>query len=386
MVPDVDLSRIDQTPVEELRAAGSVKWTAHPDALGLFVAEMDFGLAPAVAEALHAAVDGGRTGYLPSALTQDLAAATAAWCADRYGWAVPAERVHAMGDVLAGLEVAIRHFSTPDSAVIVPTPAYMPFLWLPRALGRQIVEVPSPAVDGRYELDLDGIARAFEAGANLLVLCNPWNPVGRVLERDELLAVAEVVDHYGGRVFADEIHAPLTFEKPHLPYAAVSETAAAHTVTATSASKAFNLPGLKCAQLILSNEADEARFAEDGGFVAHGASSLGVIANTAAYTGGGPWLDEVLGYLDGNRRALGSLLDEHLPEVGYRMPEGTYIGWLDARELGIEGSPADFFLEHAGVALTDGTACGTPGFLRFVFATPRPVVQQAIERMACALR
>jgi cystathionine beta-lyase len=217
------------------------------------------------------------------------------------------------------------------------------------------------------------------------VLCNPWNPVGRVLERDELLAVAEVVDHYGGRVFADEIHAPLTFGTAHLPYAAVSETTAAHTVTATSASKAFNLPGLKCAQLILSNEADEARFAEVGGFVAHGASGLGVIANTAAYTAGGPWLAEVLEYLDGNRRTLGDLLAEHLPEVRYRMPEGTYIGWLDARPLGIEGSPAEFFAERAGVALTDGAACGTPGFLRFVFATPRPIVEQAVERMARAV-
>jgi cystathionine beta-lyase len=379
------VSRFDRIRVEELRATGSVKWTAHPEALGLFVAEMDFGLAPAVAGALHAAVEAAVTGYVPTALTQDLALATAAWCADRYGWAVPAERVHAMGDVLAGLEVAIRHFSAPDAPVIVPTPAYMPFLSLPRALGREIVEVPSPEVAGRYELDLAGIARAFEAGANLLVLCNPWNPVGRVLQRDELLAVAEVVDRYGGRVFADEIHAPLTFGTPHLPYAAVSDVAAAHTVTATSASKAFNLPGLKCAQLILSNEADEARFAEVGGMVAHGASGLGIIANTAAYTGGRPWLDEVLGYLDGNRRALGEALAALLPDVGYRMPEGTYIGWLDARRLPIDGSPADFFLERAGVALTDGAACGTPGYLRFVFATPRPVVTEAVERMAAAV-
>jgi cystathionine beta-lyase len=325
---------------------------------------------------------------MPPTLVPDLAAATARWQQDRYGWAVPAERIHPLADVLSGLDAAIRYYSAPGSAVIVPTPAYMPFLMLPRALEREIVEVPSILEDGRHRLDLDGIARAFEGGAGLLVLCNPWNPVGRVLTREELVAVSEVVEAHGGRVFADEIHGPLVYpEARHIPYASVSPAAARHSVTATAASKAWNLPGLKCAQLILTNEEDEARWAEVGHWAGHGASTLGVLASTAAYRDGGDWLNDVLGVLDANRAVLGGLLGEHLPEVGYTMPEGTYIAWLDFRALGLEESPADFFLREAGVALTDGLACGRAGagHARFVFATPEPILEDAVRRMAAAV-
>jgi cystathionine beta-lyase len=334
-------------------------------------------------------VDTGQTGYLPAARTEALQTATAKWTAEHYGWAIAPEQVRPVADVLTGLDLVLRRYSDPAKPVIIPTPAYMPFLRLPQTTGRAVIEVPSPSVDGRYELDLDGIAKAFEAGADVLVLCNPWNPVGRVLTREELLAVAEVVTRYDGRVFSDEIHAPVTFDGfPHIPYASVSEAAAAHTITATSASKAFNLPGLKCAQLILSNDRDAERYEEVAGFVAHGASIFGVIANTAAYESGLPWLDEVRGYLDGNRRAVGDLLAEHLPEVHYRAPEGTYIGWLDARDLGLGADPADAVLERAGVALTDGSACGLAGegFLRLILATPRPILEDAVTRMAATLR
>ncbi len=387
----MDLSALteqtDAQTVQDLRARGSVKWTAHPDAIGAFVAEMDFGLAPPIAAALHEATETGRTGYLPEGLTGELRTATAAWSAERYGWAIAPEQVQPMADVLTGLDVLLRHYSDPDAAVIVPTPAYMPFLVRPKALGRRIIEVPCPVVNGRYVLDLDGIARAFEQGGGVLVLCNPWNPVGRVLDTDELTAVAEVVDRYGGRVFADEVHGSLVFDgHRHVPYASLSDVAASHTLTATSASKAFNLPGLKCAQLILSNEADAARYEEIRGFVAHGASTFGVIANTSAYTDGGPWLDAALAHLDGNRRRFAELLGEQLPEVGHTMPEGTYIAWLDVRRLPIDGPPADFLLERAKVAVTDGTACGTPGFLRFILATPRPVLEDAVARIAAAVR
>ncbi len=185
-----------------------------PEAIGAFVAEMDFGLAPAIERALHDAVDAGVTGYLPTALADGLRSATADWCADRFGWAIEPAAVQPVGDVIAAFELMLRHYSDPSAPVIVPTPAYMPFLIVPPKLGRRVIEVPSIETDGHYALDLDGIAAAFEQGADVLVLCNPWNPVGRVLTRDELLAVADVVERHGGRVFSDEIHAPLVFA-PH---------------------------------------------------------------------------------------------------------------------------------------------------------------------------
>ena len=376
---------IDLPSVETLRARGGLKWSAYPGAIGAFVAEMDFGLAPAIAAVLHDAVAAGRTGYLPQAETAALAEATAAWCGERYGWAVRPDQVRPVADVLAVLDLALRRYSDPGRPVIVPTPAYMPFLQIPEAIGRPVIEVPSAVVGGRTELDLDGIDAAFCAGADTLVLCNPWNPVGRVLTREELLAVSEVVDRHGGRVFADEIHAPITFAgHPHVPYASVSTATAAHTITAVSASKAFNLPGLKCAQVILSNDADAARYEEAAGFAAHGASLLGVLASTAAYSAGGPWLDAVLEHLDGSRRMVADRLAAELPGIGFTPPEGTYIAWLDVRALDLGDAPADVVLERAGVALTDGSACGAPGFLRMVLATPRPVLEEVVDRLVTA--
>ncbi len=377
-----------EVPAESvLRERGSAKWTAFPDAIGAFVAEMDFGVAPVVRAAIDAELDAARTGYLPTAASTALAEATAAWSADRYDWPIRPDQVRPVADVLTGLDLVLRRYSDPSKPVIVPTPAYMPFLQIPQRHGREIIEVPSPQVDGRYELDLDGIAKAFEAGADVLVLCNPWNPVGRVLTREELVAVSEVVDRFGGRVFADEIHAPVVFPgQRHVPYASISETAAAHTITAISASKAFNLPGLTCAQLVLSNDADAERYAEVAGLVAHGAAGFGVAANTAAYAQGGPWLDGVLEYLDDSRNRVGALLAERLPQVGYRAPEGSYIAWLDVRALDLGDAPADAIRERAGVALTDGAACGEAGrgYVRLILATPRPVLEEIVDRLARA--
>jgi len=380
--------RFDEIGIDTLRDLGSVKWSLFPDAIGAFIAEMDFGVAPPITRALHAAVDEGNFGYLPRALAQRMAEAYVEWSRTRYGWEVPAENVRPLADVLAALAVTIEHFSTPGSPVIIPTPAYMPFLTLPLTLGREIIQVPMTPVDGRLGYDLEALDAAFRAGGNLLVLCNPHNPIGRVLTREELVAVSEVVARHGGRVFADEIHAPLVYPgHRHIPYASISPVTAAHTVTAASASKAWNLPGMKCAQLILSSEADLAKWTQVGVLAEHGAANLGVVAATAAYTAGGQWLEEVLAYLDGNRHLLADLLAQHLPQVRYTPPEGTYLAWLDCRGLDLGDHPAEFFVENAGVAMTDGALCGDAGkgFVRFNFATPRPIIREAVERMARAV-
>jgi cystathionine beta-lyase len=379
----------DNIGMDRLRKIGSLKWSMFPGKIGAFVAEMDFGCAPAIQKALHASVEDALFGYLPPAVSDAMSQACAGWQKERYGWEVPADRVHPLPDVIKGLEVAIEHFSEPGSKIVLPTPAYMPFLSVPPTIGREIIQVPMLLNEGRYSFDLDGIERAFRDGGGLLVLCNPYNPLGRVFTRDELTAVCNVVERNGARVFSDEIHAPLVYSEAfHVPYASISPVAASHTVTCTSASKAWNLPGLKCAQIIISNDADAEVWERVGFMASHGASNPGVIANTAAYTAGGSWLADTVEYLDGNRKLLGALLSEHLPEVRYTAPEGTYIAWLDARGLELEVPPADFFRERAGVAMTDGSACGEAGvgFMRFIFATPRPILQQAVMQMAEAVR
>jgi cystathionine beta-lyase len=377
----------DALTEEALRASGSLKWTRYGAALGAFVAEMDFGTAPAVTRVLHEAVDRATFGYLTPEAADAMARACAGWYADRYGTAVPPEWITPLADVLAGLQAAIEHFTPPGSPVVLPTPAYMPFLTVPRLLGRELVEVPMAERDGRAAYDLDALARVLTPGA-LLVHTNPHNPLGRVFTADEQLALAEVVERAGARVFADEIHAPLVYPgAAHRPYAALSPVTARHTVTATSASKAWNLPGLKAAQLLLSNEADAVHWAEVGLLYGHGASTPGVLATTAAYTEGEPWLADVLAYLDGNRRRLGELLAERLPQVRWTPPEGTYLAWLDCRALHLPASAGEYFLEHAGVALVDGPACGAPGagHVRLNLATPRPLLETIVERMAAAV-
>jgi cystathionine beta-lyase len=379
----------DALSEESLRAGGSLKWTRYGTAIGAFVAEMDFGTAPAVTRALTAAVDGARFGYLTESAAAEMARACANWQTRRYGWTVPSTWITPLADVLAGLQAAIEHFSPAGSPVVLPTPAYMPFRAVPGALGRELIEVPMMERDGRATYDLDAVAAAFEAGGRLFVHCNPHNPLGRVFTVEEQLALADVVERAGVRVFSDEIHAPLVYPgATHHPYASLSAATARHTITATSASKAWNLPGLKAAQLVLTNEDDVAHWAEVGFLATHGAATPGVLAATAAYDEGEEWLDGVLAYLDGNRRLLGDLLADQLPTVRYTPPEGTYLAWLDCRGLGVEGSVGEFFLDRAGVALVDGPECGAPGVghVRLNLATPRPVLTSIVARMAGAAR
>ncbi|UNK71023.1 aminotransferase class I/II-fold pyridoxal phosphate-dependent enzyme [Microbacterium sp. H1-D42] len=378
----------DAITQDDLRRAGSVKWTRFPDTIGTFIAEMDFGVAPAISQAITEALADGLTGYLPKPKADALQAATARWYAEHYDWNVPAADVRLVSDVIVAYEFAITTYTQPGAAVIVPTPAYMPFLDVPQRHGRRVIEVPSVEIDGRWTMDLDAVAAAFADGGELLVLCNPHNPLGTVATRDELLAIAKTVSDAGGRVFSDEIHAPLVYAPAtHIPYASVSDAAAAHTLTATSASKAWNLAGFKCAQLILSSDETRDAWEADGGWAGHGTATIGVLAQLAAYTGGEPWLQEVTAYLDGNRRELAELVAEHLPGVKVTMPEGTYIALLDFRATGVTGDLGAWFREHAGVSMTDGAACGQAaiGYTRFVFATPRPIIREAILRIARAL-
>lgn len=368
---------------ERLRHA-SEKWS-HPTAIGAGVAEMDFGVAPAIGTVLRDAVGAGSLGYPTEEQSRGARSACAAWYGRTCGWEVAPDRVHLTADVLTGLLLTLRHLVPAGTPVILPIPNYMPFLTLPEVYGHPVLRVPGTTdARGRYAMDLDAIDAAFRAGGRLLIVCNPHNPVGRVYERAELEALAAVVERHGGRVFSDEIHAPLVLDPAarHVPYASLSPATAAHTVTAMAASKGWNVPGLKCAQLVLS-EADTAAFAPFAPITGHQASTLGILATTVAYTDDGGWLAEVLTHLRGNSAHLGELLRSALPTVGYREPEGTYLAWLDTTALGPE-NPVRHFADH-GVITTDGAACGVPRYTRFNFAAARGTLEQAVARMAASL-
>jgi cysteine-S-conjugate beta-lyase len=380
---------IDGTTAEMLRERGSFKWTAPgPGGFGAAVAEMDFGAAPAIIEAVTKLSADAAFGYLPPSLAEDMSAACAEFEQRMFGWRVDAGSIHPVPDVIKALEIAITHFSRPGSPIILPTPAYMPFLIVPGQLGREIIQVRMHDDDGFFTFDFDAIEDAFRAGGHLIVFCSPYNPLGRVFTVEEMTQLTDVVDRHGGRVFADEVHSPLVYPGQwHIPYASTSDTAAAHTLTATSASKAWNLPGLKCAQVILSNEPDRQQWEGMGQFSSRGASNAGVVANTAAFRYGEAWLGEALAYLDESRKLLADLLGRHLPQVRYRPPDGTYLAWLDCTAMDLDGSPGELITERGHVTVVDGPAFGDggAGSFRFNFATPQPVIVEMIERIASVL-
>lgn len=375
----------DEITPDDLRRIGGVKWSRYGDALGAFIAETDFGTAEPIKRAVHEAVDLGRSGYLAPGWIADLQQATCSFVERRYGRKVSPDNVVLAPDVLAGLVLMMKHFMRPNGRVVVPTPAYMPFMFLPQAHGHELVQVPMLHDDDGWHLDLETIDDVLREG-DLFVHCNPHNPVGKVYTVDEMVALSEVVERNGARVFNDEIHAPLVYEgHKHVPYPTVSEAADRHSITSMSASKAWNIPGYKCAQLILNGDdlAKQESFAFDIGEP----STPGVFANIAAFNEGEEWVDDTVAYLARNERRLVELLPEELPQVRFTPNQGTYLAWLDCSALGIEKA-GEFFHEHAGVVTTDGASCGEIGIgnVRFNYGAPLPVVEEMIRRMGAAVR
>lgn len=377
--PDTELS------LERLARRRSAKWSSfEAGVLPAWVAEMDFALAPAVKAALKEAIELDDCGYANPLAPGGLREAFAGFAGRRLGWEVDPERVVPLVDVVSGLSELLRVLTEPGDGVVINPPVYHPFFSLIAEAGRRVVEVP--LADGR-ELDLDGVARAFAGGARALILCNPHNPTGAVLERSELEALAQLAGEHDAWVLADEIHAPLVLDgAEHLPFVSVSAAAAERGIVLSSASKAFNVAGLKCAVAVTAGEpASEAvqRLPE----VARHSGHLGVLASEAAFRDGDQWLDEVLAVLDSNRRRLGELLAERLPQVGYEPPQAGYLAWLDCSALGLGADPAPALLERGRVALSGGPSFGRggDGFVRLNFGTSPELVEQIVGRIATAV-
>jgi cystathionine beta-lyase len=374
-------------PADHPRRQGGLKWGSYDeDVLPAWVAEMDFGLAPSIGAALHDATDRGLTGYpYPDAETAVARSAVEFW-ADTFGWRVDPTWVYPAPDVIEGIRRCIVHLTRPGSPVVLHTPVYFPFFSMVERAGREIIEAPCPAdAAGRYSLNLEGIEAGFETGAGAVVLCNPWNPTGRVMTRvelDELLALAA---RYDARVIADEIHSPIVFrEAEHVPVATLDED---RTVTVTAASKAWNLPGLKCAQVVLTNAADREIWEDYFTPELVGVGTFGLIAGEAAYSGGREWFDGVLMRLELNRDLLTGLVAEYVPETVFSPPEGTYLAWLDLSAYGLE-DPMEFLHDKARVALTGGSLFRGDGsaFVRINFATDAGVITEMMARIGAALK
>ncbi|MET8445960.1 aminotransferase class I/II-fold pyridoxal phosphate-dependent enzyme [Streptomyces sp. NPDC005209] len=373
--------------LDRLRRRTSMKWRTYPDdVLPLWVAEMDVPLAPAVIRALTDALDLGDTGY-PAGT--GYAEALAAFAAKRWNWdGITVERTAIVPDVMLGVVEMLRLVTGPGDPVVVNSPVYPPFYQFIAHMDRRVVQAPLGA-DLRLDLGvLDAAFRGAVAGGGraAYLLCSPHNPTGTLHTADELAAVAALAGRYGVRVVADEIHAPVVAAGVcFVPY--LSVPGAQSGLSLMSASKAWNLAGLKAALALAGPDAaaDLARLPEE---VSHGPSHLGVIAHTAALTDAGGWLDALLAGLDDNRRLLAHLLSTQLPAVRHRPAEATYLEWLDCRDLGLGDDPAEVFLKRGRVALSSGIRFGTggAGHVRLNLATSPEVLTEGVRRMAAALR
>lgn len=368
----------DRITLTELRERQSAKWRTYgPDVLPVWIAEADVELAPPIRTALQEAIARGDTGYshLP-----DLEAAVAGWLQATYGWPVDPADVIGVPDVMVGIAETLRLVSEPGGGVVINPPVYPPFFHVIRAVGRQVVEVPLH----EGELDLDGLRAAFAAGARTYLLCSPHNPTGAVWSAETLTAVAGLAAEFDVTVLTDEVHGPLTMPgATFVPYATVATDA----ITFTSASKAWNLAGLKCASIVISERYRGVRDRLPADLHWQ-VSNLGVTAMIAALADGQEWLAEFLAHLDRNRVLLGELLADKLPEIGYRPPAASFLTWLDCRALQIGSNPAAVFLDRGNVALSAGPDFGAQGagFARLNIGTTETLLTEAVERMARSIR
>ena len=372
--------------LDRLRKRKSMKWRLHPaGVLPAFVAEMDFDLAEPIRAAVAEALAAGDCGYPHPG---ELGEAFAEFAADRLDWSPDPDLVFAIPDVMTGIAEVLQAITEPGAGVVINPPVYAPYFFRIELLGRRLVEAPLAVTpDGDYELDLDALDAALgQPGVGAYLLCNPHNPLGRVWARPELEAVADLCARHGVPVLADEIHAPLVQPGArHVSFHTLEHEEARRAVVFTSASKGWNIPGLKCGIAVAATPQTRAMLEER--WEALLAAHLGVLATVAALRDGRSWLDAVVAQIGLNAALLRKLLAEDLPAVGYRPGQASFLAWLDCRELGLGDDPSLAFLERGRVALSPGPHFGSQGngFARLNIGTSPELVAEAVRRMASAL-
>ena len=378
--------KIDQEDLSYLRGRTSAKWSFYPpEVLPAWVAEMDFTLAEPIAVALHAAVDRSDTGYR---WADEVPQALAAFARAEWQWSVDPANVIVLADVMSSIAQALEHLTGPGSQVVINPPVYPPFFsTVAKVSKREVREVPLVGVDGGYRLDLAGLEEAFsDPQVQAYVLCSPHNPTGTVHSEAELQAVAGLASAHGVVVIADEVHAPMTLTGArHHPFLAVAEgVPGLRAVSCVSASKTWNIPGLKCAQLVASDSVVETLRDEIPLEETFGVGHFGVLGTLAAYRDGGPWRTEMLGVLDRRRRQLVEGLSR-LEGVQVTWPEASYLAWVHLPTLGED--PAALLVEKAQLAVNSGIPFGAPGVghARINYATSEAILGEVIVRVGAVI-
>jgi cystathionine beta-lyase len=377
------MTKLSALPLSQLQKRRSAKWREFPsDVLPLPVAEMDFEIAKPIRDVLEEMIKGSDTGYLGP--IPELGINLAKFSKARWGWEVDPEQVFTATDVGVGMVEMARIVVNPGDSIMINSPVY-------HNMNNWIAELKCKSFDApliktglHYTLDLDAVERGYKAGVKAHFLCNPHNPVGTVFNKEELTALAEIAKKYGVTIFSDEIHAPLTYDATQfVPFLAVSETAREVGICVTAASKSWNLAGLKCATVITAHPKQQERAKAMPAAVHFRASLFGAVASATAYQCS-DWLDSAIETFDSNRNYLKKLLTQSLPTVGYRVPDFSYLAWLDLTSLNLGENPAQTLLEKGKLALNAGAMFGADSgnFVRLNFATSEEILDEAISRIA----
>jgi cystathionine beta-lyase len=380
----VSVIPLQALPLDQLRQRSSTKWQKYPpEVLPLFVAETDYALAPAITDVLTRAVLLGDTGYTPP--DPGVREAFVEFSRRRFAWEVDPAHVFWTGDVMMGVVEILRRVIDPGDRVVVMTPVYPPFFDTVEEAGGVVQRVPLARVGHGWEIDLDGVEAALAGGARAVLLCNPHNPTGTVHTRESLAALAEIAARFDVTVISDEIHGPLAHAgHTFLPFLDASPTAAELGYAVTSASKTYNLAGLKCAVMIAGGPAQAKVLRSLPDEVEWRTGLFGALANVAAYSAeSDAWLDGLLAALGENRRLLTDLLAEHLPEARFLPPDAGFLAWVDVSAYGWGDNPAPRIRREAKVALHHGPLFGAEGVghVRINFGCSPELLTEAVRRV-----
>lgn len=370
-----------------LKYDGRTAYFGTSDVQPLWVADMDFAAPEAVTHALIARATHPIYGYtLPPESVYD---ALIGWMKKRHAWAIEREWIVLVPGVVPSLNAVAMALTEPDEGVIVQPPVYFPFFSAATKTGRRLVQNPLKLDNGRYSIDFEHLEQCAQE-AKLLLLCSPHNPVGRVWQREELKQVLDIARRHDLTILADEIHADLIYpEYRHHALATLTDDAT-NIVTAVAPSKTFNIPGLGLSALIIPDSARRSRINQVLDMVHMTAGNpFSLTAFEAAYREGAPWLESLMAYLQKTRDEVGNYIEKELPKIRLIPVEGTYLLWLDCRELGMRDDELKRFMIHeAGLGLSPGIAFGMggSGFMRMNIGAPRSLVMEALEKLKAALR
>ena len=373
--------------LDRLRSLTGVKWTDNPDpdVLPSWVADMDFSPAPVIKEALNAVIERGDFGYNFHARAQ-LLQAWGDWQETHFGWRPPEDESSVYVATLNCLNLIVEFMTDPGDGIVIFTPIYHPFRAIINDNGRRVVDVPLAGPDWRF--DPERFEAELDPGTKLVLWCNPHNPLGRMFDADEIAAFAEVAERHDLIVISDEIWCDLTWQAEHRPLGRDCPSLRDRIITLGSASKSFNIAGLRCAVAHIGDPRVRARFDELSHHFIASPNTLGAEATLAAWTHGQAWFDTIKAQIGANRLHLAQRVADDLTGVSMRLPDATYLAWLDFSESALASDPAAILLEHGKVAVHGGAKfCPRAGaFARINFATSPAILDQVIDRIATTIQ